>query len=295
MKKEINNILKGLFYLFPSLIIIGTFQIYPSIKVFLLSTYTEYNYMKHIVLNKGIDNFINIFNDPNFIISIKNTLILVVCIVPLSIIVSLFLSLLMYKKTKFRDFIRSIYFLPFITSTVAISVVWRWIFNSKTGILNYLLSLFNIKPINWLTDPQWAMVALVILSVWKTMGYNILILVTGLRSIDEKYYQAARVDGATERIIVRTITIPLLSPSLLFVSITSMIGAFKVFQEVYALFNKTPGPLKSCLTMVYYIYDKLINHYSYGMAAAASVVLFIIILIITFLQWIIMKRKVFYR
>ncbi len=294
MKDNIKKFIIGITYLLPALIILGTFQIYPSIKVFLMSTYTEYNYIKHIVLKRGISNFINLFNDPNFIVAIKNTFILVVFIVPISIILSLFLSLLLYEKSAFRDFIRSIYFLPFITSTVAISVVWRWIFNSKAGLMNYILSFIGINGIKWLTDPKWSMVALVILSVWKTLGYNILILVTGLRSIDEKFYQAARVDGANNWVITRKITIPLLSPSLLFVSITSMIGAFKVFQEVYALFNKTPGPLKSCLTMVYYIYDKLMNHYSYGMAAAGSVVLFGFILLITLIQWLISKRKVHY-
>lgn len=293
MKKR-PAILMALLCLAPALIILFTFQIYPAIKIFFMSTYTEYNYMKHIVYKVGGDNFVTLFSDPKFLLALKNTIILALCVVPLSILLALFFSLLLAEKSPLKDFIRSIYFLPFVTSTIAISAVWRWIFHSKAGLLNYFLGFFGVQPIQWLTNPKWAMVSLIILSVWKSLGYNILIFVVGLRNIDERYYLAARLDGASRFQIIRRITLPLLSPSIFFVSITSLISSFKVFQEVYSLFAKSAGPLDSCLTVVYYIYDSLTNQYLYGLSAAASVVLFLIILLVTILQLRIGKKRVNY-
>ncbi|SCZ00947.1 carbohydrate ABC transporter permease [Alkaliphilus peptidifermentans] len=297
MKKENNlkNAALGILYLLPAMVILGVFQIYPIIKVFLMSFYTRYNYFRHIVFEYGVDNYIQLANDPKFILALKNTSIFVFVMVPTSIIISLFIATLLNSNVRFKKLFRNIYFLPFVTSTVAIAMVWRWIFHSKHGILNYGLGFIGIDPIPWLIDPKWAMVSLIILSVWKTLGYNILIILTGLQNIDKQYYMASKIDGANSWKRLTRVTIPLLSPTLFFVSITSLIGAFKVFSEVYALFEKRPGPLNSCLTMVYYIYDKLNNQFSYGVAAAASVVLFIIILIITLIQFLIGKRFVHYK
>lgn len=294
-KQGIKDFFTGILYLLPALIILSVFQIYPIYKALMMSFYTKYNYFKHIVFEYGLDNYINLFNDEKFILALKNTITFVIGVVPISIIVSLVIAALLNSKIKLKNLFRNIYFLPFITSTAAIAMVWRWIYHSQYGLLNYILGFIGIEPIKWLTDPKWSMISLIIMSVWKTLGYNVLIILTGLQNIDEQYNHAAKIDGANAIKRFIRITLPLVSPTLFFISITSLIGAFKVFSEVYILFDKMPGPLNSTLTMVYYIYDKLAVKYSYGMASAAAVVLFLIILSITLVQFVVSKKWVHYK
>lgn len=285
MKKSY-SFLKAVLYILPACIILFIFTLYPAVKVFLMSFYTKYNYFRHQVYEYGFGNFTALFNDPVFITAILNTIKFVLLTVPLAIILPLVISTLLVKNNKIHTLIRNVYFLPFITSTVAVAVVFRWMFHSRYGLINYFLSFFGIEPIAWLTDPKYAMSALVILCVWKTLGYNILIILTGLRNIPQSYYDAAKIDGASNIKIFFKITVPLLLPTLFFVVTTSLIGAFKVFSEVYALFHRSAGPVNSCMTMVYYIYDKLVNQFSYGIAAAASLILFLIILTFTALSFL---------
>lgn len=277
-------------YLLPALTILAVFSIYPTIKVFLMSFYTRYNYFKHQVFEYGFENYRTLLEDPGFHLAIGNTIRFVLIVVPISMVLSTLIAVRLVKNTRINALIRNAYFLPFVTSTVAVAVVFQWIFHSKYGLLNYLLGLFGLAPVAWLTDPKHAMTALVILCVWKTLGYNILILLTGLRNISEDYSAAARLDGASAVTIFFRITLPLLMPTMFFVATTSFIGSFKVFSEVYALFHKSPGPVDSCLTIVYYIYDRLMNHHSYGIASTASVVLFCMILAVTLLSFVVANR-----
>ncbi|SHK24157.1 carbohydrate ABC transporter permease [Paramaledivibacter caminithermalis] len=293
-RNTFKSFIKGILYILPALVILGVFRIYPILKSLDMSFYTKYNYFKDVVYERGFDNFIYIFNDEEFIVAIKNTFTFVLGVVPLSISISLFIAIILNSQIKFQSFFRGIYFIPFVTSIVAISAVWRWIYNSEFGILNYFLGLFGIDPIKWLLDPNWAMISLIILSIWKGLGYNIVILLAGLQNIDKQYYLAAKVDGASKAQIFFYITLPLLSPTIFFVSIMSMINSFKVFDEVYVLFDKIPGPMGRCLTMVYYIYDKFANEYVYGIASAAVYILFMIVLFFTIIQLYIGNKKVYY-
>lgn len=277
------------FYLAPALVILGMFSIYPTVKVFAMSFYTRYNYFKHQVFEYGVDNYMRLFADESFRLAVSNTVRFVLIVVPLSLALSTLISVVIMKQNRLNTWVRNAYFLPFVTSTVAVAVVFQWIFHSRFGLLNYVLSLFGVEPIAWLTDPNHAMTALVILCVWKTLGYNILILLTGLRNIPADYERAARIDGASRVSIFFRITLPLLAPTLFFVTTTSLIGSFKVFSEVFTLFHKSPGPVQSCLTIVYYIYDRLTNHHSYGLAATASVVLFVMILAVTLVGFLVSR------
>ncbi|MGD6969316.1 carbohydrate ABC transporter permease [Rossellomorea vietnamensis] len=286
--------LKALLYLLPALIILGVFNIYPIIKSFLMSFYTDYDYFNDIVNAYGLDNFIYIFTDPEFWLSMKNTIIFVIGVVPLSIIISLGIAILLNSKIKFKGLFRTIYFIPFVTSVVAVSIVWRWIFHTNYGILNFFLGWFGISPIEWLTDPQWAMPALIILSIWKGLGYNIVIFLAGLQNINQQYYLAARIDGASPWNRFLAITVPLLSPTTFFISIVSIINSFKVFDEVFALFDGKPGPAYSAQTVVYYIFEKFYKEWEFGIASAAAYVLFLVIFIFTLIQLYIGKRKVTY-
>ncbi len=293
-KPTVLSTLKALLYLLPALIILGVFNIYPIIKSFLISLYTDYDYFNDIVNEYGFDNFVYIFNDSEFWLSMKNTIIFVLGVVPLSIVISLGIAILLNSKIKFKGLFRTIYFIPFVTSVVAVSIVWRWIFHSNYGILNYFLGWFGVSPIEWLTDPTWAMPSLIILSIWKGLGYNIVIFLAGLQNINQQYYLAARIDGASPWKRFLNITVPLLSPTTFFISIVSIINSFKVFDEVFALFDGKPGPAYSAQTVVYYIFEKFYNEWEFGIASAAAYVLFIVIFIFTLIQLYIGKRKVTY-
>lgn len=289
-----NKELKALLYLLPALLIITVFQIYPILKSLAMSFYTDFDYLTDEVYKRGLDNFQYVLTDPDFYLALKNTFIFVLGAVPLSIIVSLGFALLLNSNIRLKNLFRSVYFIPFITSTVAVSIVWRWMFNKEFGMVNSILMMFGIDKINWLTNPQMTIPMLVLLSVWKGMGYKIIIFLAGLQNIDEKYYLAAKIDGASAWKRFTSITIPLLSPTLFFVSITSVIGSFKLFDEVFVLYDKQTGPLKSGLTIVYYIYNKFNRYWQFSIASAAAFILFVIILIFTLIQLRIGQKKTNY-
>lgn len=285
--------MQALLYLLPALVFIGIFNIYPIFKSLAMSFYENYNIFSGSVESYGLSNFVEIFSDPDFYTAIRNTFIFVIGVVPMSIVISLFVAIMLNRIKVLSSLFRSIYFLPFVTSTVAVSIVWSWLFHTRYGLINYFLGFVGVDPIAWLTNPDFALLALIIMSIWKGLGYNIILFLVGLNNIDKNYYRAARVDGANNWQQFTNITIPLLSPYILLVSIIGVINSFKVFTEVYSLFSGRPGPAGSALTMVFYIYEKFYTEYQYGIATAAGIVLFVIILIFTLFQrWI--SRKFIY-
>lgn len=293
-KPTLKSTLRAWAYIAPMMAIIGVFNIYPILKSLAMSFYSDYNFYQDVVYAYGWDNFIQIFNDPNFFLAIKNTFIFVLGVVPLSIMLSLGIALLLHNVKFLSGFFRSIYFLPFVTSTVAISIVWNWIYHSRYGLMNYFLGLFGVDPINWITDPKYSMLALVIMAIWKGLGFNIILFLVGLNNIDKGYYSAAKVDGASDLQRFTNITVPLLGPTTFLVTVMGVISSFKVFDEVYSLFQGRPGPGNSALTVVYYIYEKFYTEYQYGVAAAAGIVLFLIILVVTLIQMAYNKKFVHY-
>ncbi len=286
--------MKAWLYILPMMLIIFTFNLYPIVKSFAMSFYTDYNFYDDVVLAYGFGNFTTILQDSDFYLAIKNTFIFVLGVVPISIALSLGIALLLNQIKFLSGFFRTVYFLPFVTSTVAISLVWNWLYHRNYGLMNYFLGWFGIDPVHWITDPDYSMLALVIMAVWKGLGFNIILFLVGLNNIDETYYKAAKVDGATGFNRFRNITLPLLGPTLFLVSVLGVINSFKVFDEVYALFQAKPGPAKSTLTIVYYLYEKFYTEYQYGIAAAAGVVLFVIILAVTLIQFAYNKKFVHY-
>ncbi|SDZ38667.1 multiple sugar transport system permease protein [Evansella caseinilytica] len=288
------NTLKACLYLLPALVILITFNLYPIMKSFFISLYTDYDFFNDVVYEYGFGNFAKLFQDPNFSKAMLNTIIFVIGVVPSSIVLSLAIALLLNTKIKMMGFFRTIYFLPFVTSVVAVAIVWGWIFHSDYGLINYFLSWFGIDPVKWITDPVFAMPALIILSIWKGLGFNIIIFLAGLQNIDKQYYLAAKVDGASAWNRFKSVTLPLLSPTMFFISIISIINGFKVFDEIFALFNGRPGPANSTLTVVYYVYQKFYEEWQFGLASAAAFVLFLVVFLFTVVQLIIGKRFVHY-
>lgn len=291
---KIKDTAKAFLYLFPALLIIGVFVVYPMIKSFLMSFYADYDFFNDVVYRYGLDNFIYLWNDEVFHQALKNTFIFVLGVVPISILLSLWIALMLNSITVLSKFFRTIYFIPFVTSVVAVSIVWRWIFHSNYGIMNYFLGLFGIDPIQWLTSTEWAMPALIILSIWKGLGYNIIIFLAGLQTIGDSYYNAARIDGAKRWDRFLHVTVPQLAPTTFFITIISIINSFKVFDEIYALFDGQAGPSNSALTVVYYVFNKFYGEWDFGVASAAAYVLFLIIFIFTLIQFYISKKKITY-
>ena len=285
---------KAFLYLLPMLVIIVTFNLYPIFKSFEMSFYADFNFYTQEVREYGIDPFIELFQDPQFLLAIRNTFIFVLGVVPLSIIISLGIAILLNSIDLLSGFFRSIYFLPFVTSTVAVSIVWRWLYHTNYGLVNYFLGLVNIGPVEFLNNPNYAMLALVIMSIWKGLGFNIIIFLVGLNNINESYYQAAKIDGAGPWQRFTNITLPLLGPTTFLVSVMGVINSFKVFDEVYSLFNGRPGPANSAMTMVFYIFQKFYEENQYAIASAAGIILFLIILVFTLVQMWVNKRYVHY-
>ncbi|MBS6630086.1 carbohydrate ABC transporter permease [Lacticaseibacillus paracasei] len=293
-KASLKSTAKAALYLLPMLVITITFNIWPIINSFLMSLYTKYDFYTDKVSAWGFDNFVYLWNDPDFHLAVRNTLVFVVGVVPITVILSLIIALLLNQVKIISGFFRTVYFLPFVTSTVAIAMVWNWMFHSNYGLINYFMGWFGIHPINWLTDPHYALLALIIMSIWKSLGFNIILFLVGLNNIDHGYYEAAEIDGANARQRFWNITIPILSPITFLVSVNGIIGSFKVFDEIFALFQGTPGPGKADLTIVYYLYQKFYTEYKYPIAAASGVVLFFLILLVTLVQLWYSRKHVHY-
>lgn len=286
--------LKGWLYVLPMLIIVVVFSLYPIISSLSMSFYTKYNFFTNQVMALGFDNFKYLWEDPLFHSAVANTLIFVGGVVPLEIVISLTVAVLLNQINILAGFFRTIYFLPFVTSIVAISMVWKWIYNKDSGLLNYFLSFIGIHPIDWLNDPNWALPALIILAIWKSLGFNIMLFLVALNNVDKRLYGAATLDGANawERFLY--VTVPMISPMTFLISVNAVIGSFKVFDEIYSLFGGQAGPGNAAMTVVFYLYRMFYEQNKYGIAAASGVVLFFMILIVTLAQMWFSKKHVHY-
>jgi multiple sugar transport system permease protein len=219
-------------------------------KALVMSFYTKFDYIKDIVYKRGFDNFVYVLTDEDFYIALRNTFTYVLISVPLSIGLALFIALLLNKNIKLKSFFRSVYFLPFVTSTIAISVGWKWMFNTDAGLINIILASLGLETYSFLRESRFTMPLLILLNIWKGLGYDVVIILAGLQNIDDRYYYAAKVDGANSWRVFRKITLPLLSPIIFFLTITSIIRGFKIFDEVFVLYDRGAGPLKSGMTIV---------------------------------------------
>ena len=229
----------------------------------------------------GLDNFKTIFEDERIGKSLLNTLLFVVGIIPLTTLISLLLALLTYREIKGLGFYKAAYFLPMATASVAIVLVWYWIFAPDLGIINYVLGELGIKGPGWLTDTIWAKAAIILMFAWQNMGYYYLIFLAGLKGIPKEYYEAADMDGAGTIQKFLKITAPMLSATTFFIMITMTIGALNLFQEPMVLTNG--GPEYSTYTIVMYIYDLAFRFFRMGEAAVVSIVLFILVVLVTLL------------
>jgi multiple sugar transport system permease protein len=242
----------------------------------------------------GFANYQHIFASPLFWQVLSNTFYYTLGFVPLSMLAGLLLALLVNQKLRGMAFYRLVYFAPVVTSTVAVALVFSWLYDPQYGLIDYLLwTIFHIQGPQWLDSTTWAMPAMILLGVWKSMGFNMVIFLAGLQDIPEELYEAARIDGAGLLSQIRHVTLPLLSPTTFFVLIISIIVSFQVFDQTYVLTQG--GPADSTLTLSYFIYEMGFEWFHMGYAAALSYILFVIILVVTLVQWRLQGRWVFYR
>jgi multiple sugar transport system permease protein len=242
----------------------------------------------------GLDNFAALLNDKRFLTAVKNTTFYVVTSVPLGLVLGLGLALALNQRLRGISWIRTAYFLPVVTSTVAISLVWSWIYSPDSGPLNNFLGIFGIPAQKWITDPFWAMPSIVVMSVWQGLGITVIIFLAGLQAIPEEYYDAAAVDGAGAWARFRNVTLPLLTPSIFFTGILALIDSFQVFDQVYVLAR--PGrPTDATVTLVYMIYENGFQNFKMGYAAAAAWVLFLIVAVLTVIYFRLQNRWVHYQ
>ena len=295
---EMNN-RKGWLYLLPAFCFLGLFLVYPLIDVFVYSFEEGYNFASQTYTGVGIYNYSYVLRDPYFLQALKNTFILVIITVPLSTGLALVISVGLSAVKKLREWYQTIYFLPYVTNTLAVGLVFMILFQKTAysdGLVNLLLSVFGVGPVDFIDGPYWAkMLVLCVYTIWVVMPFKILILTGALASVDQTYYNAARVDGTSRGRMFWKITLPMISPSVFYLVITGFIGAFKAYSDAVALFG-TDLNAAGMNTIVGYIYDMLYGtaggYPSY--ASAAAVILFTIVLTITCINLLVSKKHVHY-
>lgn len=280
------------FFLSPSLAGLLVFMVVPMIASLALTLYewdplipTRFHYL-------GLQNYITLLNDANFWAALRHTLFFIAGYIPLVLAAGLGVALLMNQKLAGRTFLRGAFFMPVISAWVAVALMWTWIFNPKYGIVNYLLNLIGITGPAWLYDPNWAMPAIILTSVWKDIGFIMILFLTGLQSIPQEYYDAAAIDGAGSWAKFRYITLPLLSPTAFFTLIISLINSFQVFDQVWVMTRG--GPAGSTSVLVEQIVNNSFRYGRMGYAATLSWVLFLIVFLVTIIQTRLQKNWVTY-
>ncbi len=305
---------KAWLYLSPALILLAVFTVYPIINTIRLAFLEDYSMMKAIrgvTFEFGFGNFAKVVEYRNFLTCLKNTVLLCVLTVPLSTILALLIAVVLNSIGPLRRFLQTIYFLPYVTNSIAIGMVFAAMFNmvgnvsanppliTTAGIVNNFLGIFGIEPINWINvgSSYWAnMTVMIIYIVWNALPFKILILLGALQSVNKQYYDAAKVDGTSKFRTLMKITIPLLSPMIAYVVITGFMGGFKEYSSIVGIFGETMGPPgnKGAMnTMVGFIYQSLEGQHQ-GRASAAALILFAIIMAVTLINLQVSKKKVHY-
>ena len=264
-------------YILPNMILFIAFMIIPIFITF------YYSLLKWNGMSKaefiGFDNYHFLFHDEAFLTALKNTVVFTIVTVPFLIIFALFFAVLLNQKMHLRGFFRSAMYMPAVVSSVAVGMVFSWLFNSQLGLINYLLNIFNLKTIDWCNDPKYAMIMIVVVTLWSRIGYNMVIYLAGLQGISPEYYEAATIDGANSWQSFRFITWPLLRGTNTFILITCVIYTSRAFDLIYVMTKG--GPLNSTTTLVVYVYNEAFRMNYLGRASGAGVVLFLILLIFT--------------
>lgn len=277
---------------FPAIVLLFIFHLYPMCMTFFLSL-TDWNLIAPDFNWIFAGNYTKMLTSSEFWKVVGNTFIFGVFSVGFTVLLATVLAVVLDEKLRGVKLFRSVVFLPYITPMAAIGTLWVWMYSQDFGLINWALGLFSIPPAPWLAKPGWAMVALIITKVWKVVGYYMVVLLAGKQNIAESLYEAAKMDGAGKLQLFKHITMPLLSPYIFFVLIVALIGAFEDFDLLYSMTRG--GPAESTNMMIYYIYQHAFDFFDIGYASAAATALFVILLLITFIQMKVSKRWVHYQ
>lgn len=311
MKRLINPYIAFL-YLIPVFVIIGLFRFYPILFSMRASLFKWGIGGPGVFV--GLKNYLHFFSDKYFWQAFSNTLWYAIFTVPLTLFISLLVAVLLNNSLRGIGIFRTIYFLPVVTSIVAISMVWKWIYHPEIGLANHILNCLHLPPQNWLAEwhgifelmirgelplflkgPSLALFSIIIMAIWKGLGYNIVIFLAGLQNIPENYYEAAEVDGASGFTVFKNITWPLISPTTFYVLIMTTIVSFQVFAPVWLMTGPPAGgPLGTTNVLVYYLFDNAFNYSRYGYGSAISLFLFVVILALTVFQKKVIEPRVHY-
>jgi len=299
---ETKNNWKAWLYLAPMLLLMSVFTFYPLFNAFIISFYKGYRPLNGTIEGYTLlENYLVILNRPQFWVAMKNTFVITFVSVPISIIVSLLIAVALKSIPKFSKIFQTIFFLPYVTNSIAVGMTFAVIFSRDYGFVNVVLGWFGIDAIDWIggTSNWWSqMAALLVFVIWESLAFKILVFTSGMQNIDKQYYDAAKIDSASKWTVFRRITVPLLSPIILYISITSMIGALKSYNSVIGLFGAKMGsPADSMMTVVAFVYryrEKFASKGYYSYAAAAAIILFLITLVFSLIQSAVSKKRIHY-
>nr|WP_309101855.1 sugar ABC transporter permease [Fredinandcohnia onubensis] len=291
-KKPNKEVLYAYLFIAPTVLGLLVFYMFPAIASFALS-FTKWNGISAAEY-VGLENIITLLSDKSFIRSVINTIVFTLVSVPLSVIFALAVSLLLNQRMKGMVIYRTLYFLPVVTMPVAVGMVWKWLYNTEYGLINYILGLFGLPQPSWLFNPSISLISVILVYVWMTVGNNVILLLAGLQGIDKTYYEAAQIDGASKIKQFFNITLPLITPTLFFVFITGMISSLQVFDLIYIMIGDSNALLEPLRTVVFGVYETGFKYSQMGMASAQAFLLFLAILAVTIIQFVFQKKWVHY-
>lgn len=292
-KQEKNEFIWGWLFFLPTLIGLFVLNIIPIFSTVYQSFFRAGAFGKGNVFI-GLENYKQLFADKQVWQALFNTLAYAVLEVPISIIIALLLAVLLNRKLKGRSLYRTIYFLPMVAAPAAVAMVWRWLYNSEFGLLNHILTAIGLKPVNWISNPNTALIFVAVVGIWSVIGYNMVLFLSGLQEIPEDYYEAARMDGASPMRQLLSITLPMISPTTFFVTITRVIAALQVFDLLYMMIDKANPALLKTQSLVYLFYKYSFIEGNKGYGSTIVVLLLAVIMIITVIQNVAQKKWVTY-
>jgi multiple sugar transport system permease protein len=291
-RREWQDWIQGYVFLAPSFIFLAVFTYFPVLYAFVLS-FWRWRVLRGEPTFIGLDNYTYLFTSEDFWQAMWNTFYFAAGSIPTGMAIALVIALMLNRPLRGLAIYRTAYFLPTITSLVAVSVVWLWIYHPDVGLANYILSLFGLPGVRWLNEPRSAMPALIILGIWRGMGYNVIIYLAGLQNIPQHLYEAAKIDGANRWELFRHVTWPLLTPTSFFILIIAVINSFQSFTQIHVMTQG--GPIGSTTVIVYYLYQQAFQQFTMGYGSAIAMVLFVMILILTLIQTKVLGPRVHYQ
>ncbi|MEH7307888.1 carbohydrate ABC transporter permease [Neobacillus drentensis] len=292
-KKKMNKeAITALLFIAPTFLGLLIFYLLPAIASFVLS-FSNWDGITTPVF-VGLENIQSLLQDPSFQRSIINTIVFTIVSVPLSVVIATLVSLMLNQKIKGMVLYRTLYFLPVVTMPVAVGMVWKWLYNTDYGLINYLLGVFHLPQPSWLFDPNIALFSVILVYIWMTVGNNVILLLAGLQGVSHSYYEAAQIDGASKMRQFLNITLPMITPTLFFVFITSMISSLQMFDLIFIMIGDNNALLEPLRTIVFGVYESGFKYSQMGVASAQAFLLFIAILAITIIQFIFQKKWVHY-